>query len=208
MGPDPQDRSSGDARRSEETRALCAAAPGDAAQNARLFELVYAELRRLAARCLADEREGHTLQPTALVHEAYLELVGQGDLPVNDRHRFLAIAATAMRRTLIDHARGKARAKRGGGWKRVELEPEVSPTGSDPLASEPLDLEQLERALEALHGHSEDLARLVELRFFAGLPMSSVAEVLGMSERSAGREWSFARAWLQRWLKEHGDGRA
>ncbi|NOT32233.1 MAG: sigma-70 family RNA polymerase sigma factor [Planctomycetes bacterium] len=203
MGPDPKERSLGDARRSEETRALCAAEPGDGAQNARLFELVYAELRRLAARCLADEREGHTLQPTALVHEAYLELVGQGDLPVKDKQRFLAIAATAMRRTLIDHARGKARAKRGGGWKRVELEPEVSPT-----ESEPLDLGQLDRALEALRAHSEELARLVELRFFAGLPMSSVAEVMGLSERSAGREWSFARAWLQRWLEEHHDGRA
>lgn len=194
------ERSSGDAGRTEETRALCAAEPGDAERNARLFELVYAELRRLAARCLADERDGHTLQPTALVHEAYLELVGHGELPVKDRHRFLAIAAQAMRRTLIDHARGKGRAKRGGGWKRVELDPAVAPNEEDSL-----DLELLDRALDALREQSEDLARLVELRFFAGLPMSAVAEVLGVSERSAGREWSFARAWLQRWIKEHGD---
>ena len=201
MVSDPADRSSGDARQTEETRALCAADPGDAAQGARLFELVYTELRRLAARCLADEREGHTLQPTALVHEAYLELVGDGTpLAVKDRNRFLAVAAQAMRRTLIDHARGKGRAKRGGGWKRVELDPSVAPTDE-----EPLDLELLDRALDALREHSDDLARLVELRFFAGLPMDAVADVLGVSERSAGREWSFARAWLQRWIREHGD---
>ncbi len=205
MGLDPQDPASEGARRAEETRALCAGAAQDAAQGARLFELVYAELRRLAARCLAEEREGHTLQPTALVHEAYLELVGHGELPVSDRHRFLAIAATAMRRTLIDHARGKGRAKRGGGWRKVEFDPALSLARH---TDEPLDLEQLDRALDALRAHSEDLARLVELRFFAGLPMSAVAEVLGLSERSAGREWSFARAWLQRWLEEHGDGAA
>ena len=202
MAPDPLD-SAGDARRTEETRALCATALLDPGQSARLFELVYAELRCLAARCLADERTEHTLQPTALVHEAYLELVGHGELPVKDKHRFLAIAATAMRRTLIDHARGRGRVKRGGGWQRVELDPAVSPN-----EAEPLDLEQLDRALDALRAHSEDLAKLVELRFFAGLPMSAVAEVLGISERSAGREWSFARAWLQRWLKEHDDGSA
>lgn len=207
MAQDPKERSSGDATRHEETRALCAAATGDAARDARLFELVYAELRRLAARCLADERAGHTLQPTALVHEAYLELVGHEDLPVRDRHRFLALAATAMRRTLIDHARGKGRAKRGGGWQRLELEAALEP-GLAPGQDEPVDLEQLDRALEALRAHSEELARLVELRFFAGLSMGAVAEVLGVSERSAGRDWSFARAWLQRWLEEHGHGRA
>ncbi len=190
--------SSGNSRH-EETRALCASDPLDAARGARLFELVYAELRRLAARCLADEGAGHTLQPTALVHEAYLELVGQADLPAQDRQRFLAVAAQAMRRTLIDHARGRGRAKRGGGWQRVELEPEACPTGD-----EPLDLEELDQALDALREHSVDLARLVELRYFAGQPLHAVAGVLGISERTAGREWSFARAWLQRWLEEHG----
>ena len=203
MAPDAQDPSAGSARRTEETRSLCAAAGHDPRESARLFELVYAELRRVAARCLAAEGAGHTLQPTALVHEVYLELVGEGDLPVKERHRFLAIAATAMRRARIDHARGKGRAKRGGGWHRIELDPALARS-----EDEPLDLEQLDRALEALHAHSEDLARLVELRFFAGLSMSAVAEVLGVSERSAGREWSFARAWLQRWLEEHGDGAA
>jgi RNA polymerase sigma factor (TIGR02999 family) len=173
---------------------------GDAAQGARLFELVYAELRRIAARCLAEERADHTLQPTALVHEAYLELIDtSGGATVNDRQQFLAIAAQAMRRTLIDHARGKQRAKRGGGWKRVEIEPEVA-VGD----AQELDLLALDRALEALQAHSAELARLVELRFFGGLSMGEVAEVLGISERSAGREWSFARAWLERQMREPG----
>jgi len=185
--------------REEPTGSTRALAAGDEMAQARLFERVYAELRRQAARCLADERAGHTLQPTALVHEVYMELVGTEDLPVKDRNRFLAIAAQAMRRTLIDHARGRKRAKRGGGWRRVELDPALAPTGV-----EPLDLEALDGALAALRERSEDLARLVELRFFAGLPMNAVAEVLGVSERSATREWTFARAWLQRWLKERG----
>lgn len=203
MGPKPepaQDGPGNPARRGEATLALRGLAGGDAAQGARLFELVYAELRRIAARCLAEERRDHTLQPTALVHEAYLELIDPaGGGAVKDRQHFLAIAAQAMRRTLIDHARGKRRAKRGGGWKRVALDAEVA--GSD---VEELDLLELDRALEALQAHSAELARLVELRFFAGLPMSEVAEVLGVSERTAGRDWSFARAWLERWMREHG----
>ncbi|HEX6884679.1 MAG TPA: ECF-type sigma factor [Planctomycetota bacterium] len=204
MGPmqEPaQDGPGSPGRRGEATLALHALARGDTAQGQRLFELVYAELRRIADRCLAAERADHTLQPTALVHEAYLELVDPGgsSASVKDRQHFLAIAAQAMRRTLIDHARGKKRVKRGGGWKRVELDAELA--GSD---VEELDLLELDRALEALQAHAPELARLVELRFFAGLPMAEVAEVLGVSERSAGREWAFARAWLERWMREHG----
>jgi len=203
MGPkrDPaEDEAVVPGRRGEATLALRALSEGDASQGARLFELVYAELRRIAARCLADERADHTLQPTALVHQAYLELIApEGAAAVKDRQQFLAIAAQAMRRTLIDHARGKRRAKRGGGWKRVELEAELA--ASD---VEELDLLELDRALEALAAHSPELARLVELRFFAGLPMAEVAGVLGLSERTAGREWSFARAWLERWMRSHG----
>jgi len=196
-----QDGPGSPARRGEATLALRALAGGDAAQGARLFELVYAELRRMAARCLAAERADHTLQPTALVHEAYLELVGGEGGPggVKDRQHFLAIAAQAMRRTLIDHARGKKRIKRGGGQKRVELDTELARSDV-----EELDLLELDRALEALQAHAPDLARLVELRFFAGLPMAEVAAVLGVSERTAGREWAFARAWLERWMREHG----
>jgi RNA polymerase sigma factor (TIGR02999 family) len=203
MGPNREtarDRPGPPERRGEATVALRALSGGDAAQGARLFELVYAELRRIAARCLAEERSDHTLQPTALVHEAYLELIDPaGGAAVKDRQQFLAVAAQAMRRTLIDHARGKRRAKRGGGWRRVELEAELAKSDV-----EELDLLELDRALEALQAHSPDLARLVELRFFAGLAMGEVAEVLGISERSAGREWSFARAWLERWMREHG----
>jgi RNA polymerase sigma factor (TIGR02999 family) len=202
MGPSREaapGRPGGPERSGEATLALRALAGGDAAQGERLFELVYAELRRIAARCLAEERCDHTLQPTALVHEAYLELIDPaGGASVKDRQQFLAIAAQAMRRTLIDHARGKRRAKRGGGWKRVELDAERAQ-----IDVEELDLLALDRALEALQAHSADLARLVELRFFAGLPMGEVAEVLGISERTAGREWSFARAWLERWMRDH-----
>ncbi len=187
-------------RRKEATLALQALVRGDSAQEPRLFELVYDELRRLAAQLLAGERRDHTLQPTALVHEVYLELIGpDGSVSVKDRQHFLAIAAQAMRRALIDHARGKQRAKRGGGRKRVDLDSNLAVTGEE------LDLLELDCALDALRAHSAELAQLVELRFFAGLPMNEVAAVLGVSERTAVREWSFARAWLERWMREHGD---
>jgi RNA polymerase sigma factor (TIGR02999 family) len=198
-------RAPGPEPRGEATLALRALAGGDTAQGAQLFALVYAELRRIAARCLAEERSDHTLQPTALVHEAYLELIDpSGGAGVKDRQQFLAIAAQAMRRTLIDHARGKRRAKRGGAWRRVELDPGLVGGGVEGEAVE-LDLLELDRALEALQAHSPELARLVELRFFGGLAMDEVAEVLGISRRTAGREWSFARAWLERWMRAHGD---
>lgn len=187
-------------RRKEATLALQALVRGDPAQEPRLFELVYGELRHLAARCLADERRDHTLQPTALVHEVYLELIGpEGSASVKDRQHFLAIAAQAMRRALIDHARGKQREKRGGRRKRVDLDSNLAATGEE------LDLLELDCALDALRAHSAELSQLVELRFFAGLPMNEVAAVLGVSERTAVREWSFARAWLERWMREHGD---
>jgi len=187
-------------RRKEATLALQALVRGDSAQEPRLFELVYDELRRLAAQLLAGERRDHTLQPTALVHEVYLELIGpDGSVSVKDRQHFLAIAAQAMRRALIDHARGKQRAKRGGGRKRVDLDSNLAVTGEE------LDLLELDCALDALRAHSAELAQLVELRFFAGLPMNEVAAVLGVSERTAVREWSLARAWLERWMREHGD---
>ena len=201
MGPGNRDSPEGSGtRREEATLALQALSRGDTAQGSRLFELVYGELRQLAARCLADERRDHTLQPTALVHEVYLELIGpDGNITVKDRQHFLAIAAQAMRRALIDHARGKQRAKRGGGRKRVDLDSNLVATGEE------LDLLELDCALDALRAHSAELAQLVELRFFAGLPMDEVAAVLGVSERTAVREWSFARAWLERWMREHGD---
>lgn len=197
MAPEPEEAQRPGDRRQEVTLALRAAAEGDEAQREKVFELVYGELRRLADRYLREERRDHTLQPTALVHEVYLDLLGS-ETDARDRQGFLALAATAMRRTLIDHARGKGRLKRGGGWERVEIDAEALPeTGG------PLDLLRLDEALEALRQHSESMSRLVELRFFAGLPMNAVADVLGVSERTAGRDWSFARAWLQRWMKDH-----
>ncbi len=158
----------------------------------RLLELIYGELRRLANSFLAAETAGHTLQPTALVHEAWLRLVDQERVEWRGRAHFLAIAAQAMRRILVDHARAKARDKRGGGMQAVELDPGLY-ASTEP---ERVDLLALDDALTKLRGLSERQARLVELRFFGGLPMDEVAEVLGLSLRTAEREWRFARAWL------------
>ena len=165
---------------------------GDPAQGERLMEIVYQELRRLAAHYLRNERSDHTLQPTALVHEAWLKLGDPERHDWRDRHHFFASAARGMRRYLVDHARAHRREKRGGGWQRVELDPAL-----EVGAESTVDFLALDDALGRLREKSEDLARLVELRFFAGLPMEGVAEVLGVSERTARRDWAFARAWLQ-----------
>ena len=167
------------------------------AQRDRLLELVYDALRRVAATFLADERPDHTLQPTALVHEAYLKLVGQESVSWEGRSHFMALAAQAMRRILVDHARGRGREKRGGDWQRIELEPEFAPG-----AEEPRDLLALDGALQRLAEVSERQARVVELRFFGGLSTEVTAQVLGVSERTVVREWRFAKAWLTASLGE------
>lgn len=159
-----------------------------------LVESAYRELHAVAERLLASERADHTLQPTALVHEAWLRLEDGGRF--NDAHHFFATAARAMRRVLVDHARGKGRAKRGGGWQRVELEP-VS--GDDDTPGE-VDLVALDAALEQLEAASPRQARVVELRFFAGLEMDAIAEVLKVSPATVARDWRFARAWMARAL--------
>lgn len=158
----------------------------------RLLEVVYGELRRLAAHFMASERDDHTLQPTALAHEAWLRLVDQERVEWRGRAHFMAIAAQAMRRILVDHARGKARDKRGRGGRALALDPELLVADG----GRGLDLIALDDALVKLHGLSEAQARLVELRFFGGLSMEEVAEVLGVSLSSSEREWRFARAWL------------
>jgi RNA polymerase sigma factor (TIGR02999 family) len=161
-----------------------------------LFPLVYDELRRLARHQMAGAQAGHTLQPTALVHEAYLRLVDQSKVDWRGRTHFRAYAARAMRNLLIDHARGKASAKRGGGLHRVTLADGVA-GGRD------LDREQLlglHAALERLARHDEREAKVVELRFFGGLKMDEVAEALGVSKRTAEGLWTHARAWLSREL--------
>jgi RNA polymerase sigma factor (TIGR02999 family) len=165
----------------------------------RLIALVYGELRRQAARSLRRERGNHTLQPTALVHEAYLRLAGQRDVEWQNRAHFFAIAAQIMRRILVDHARSRGRGKRGGGRAPVLLE--------DALAiaeARDLDLVALDDALSALAQLDERQSRVVEMRFFAGLEVEEVAEALGVSPTTVKRDWSLARAWLRREMQRGG----
>ena len=163
----------------------------------RLLELVYAELRRIASRIMSRERVDHTLQPTALVHEAYIRLIGGADLAWNDRAHFLSTAARAMRHVLIDHARRRDAEKRGGGGQRVTLEDDVM-LGPDP----DLELLDLHRVLDKLAGQDERAARVVEMRVFGGMTVKEVAHVLGVSERTTNDDWAMARMWLARELSE------
>jgi RNA polymerase sigma factor (TIGR02999 family) len=160
-----------------------------------LLPLIYDELRRLAAVQMAGEKPGQTLDATALVHEAYLKLVG-GQQFENRRH-FFAAAAEAMRRILIDRARQKNSEKRGGDWARADIEPDkiVAPERSD-------DLLALDDALNRLAAHDPRKVKLVELRYFVGLPLDQAAEVLGVSPATADRDWAYARAWLHRELSK------
>ncbi|MCI0586631.1 MAG: sigma-70 family RNA polymerase sigma factor [Planctomycetes bacterium] len=173
------------------TLALRALERGEAGSAEALFLLVYDELRRLAGAYLDRERSGHTLQATALVHEAWLRLVDVDPVEWKGRAHFLGVAARAMRQILVEHARGRQRLKRGGGWRRVELE-----TGIASGAEGGPDLVALDAALGKLAALSERQARIVEMRFFGGLPVESVAFLLGTSKRTVEREWRFARAWL------------
>jgi len=177
---------------SEVTRILSAVEQGDPHAAEQLLPLVYDELRKLAAARLADEQPGQTLQPTALVHEAYLRLVG-GEQPRywNGRGHFFAAAAEAMRRILVNRARDKGRLKRGGGRGRVDLE-----ALSDPTAAPTDDLLDLDDALDRLAAAYPPCAELVKLRFFAGLTLDEAAAALGLTRRTADRQWAFARAWL------------
>lgn len=167
---------------------------GDDGALERLLPFVYAELRAIAARHLSAERPGHTLQPTALVNEAYLKLRGLGNVPWHDRTHFFAIASRIMRRLLVDHARAKMAQKRGSDTPRVVI------TEGYHEAMEPsldaAELIDLDRALDELAAESPRLARLVELRFFSGLGMDEASSLLGCSPRTAKRDWAFARAWL------------
>jgi RNA polymerase sigma factor (TIGR02999 family) len=166
--------------------------PGEPQAVSKLLPLIYGELRKLAARKLERESPGQTLDATALVHEAYLRLLGKkGPVAYNDRSHFFAAAATAMRRILIDRARRKRTARRGGDRKRQELE-QVASAGPDE------ELLALDAALEKLAARDPVKARLVELRYFAGLTGEQAAEVLGISPSSADRHWAYARAFLQK----------
>jgi RNA polymerase sigma-70 factor (ECF subfamily) len=177
------------------TGILNRASRGDDSAVNRLMPLVYDELRALAESYLQQERPDHTLQATALVHEAYVRLVRQEEVEWQSRAHFFAVAAQAIRRILVDHARGRQRAKRGGDRQRVRLEEDVAlAKGRD------LDLLALDEAMEKLATLHERQARIVELRFFGGLSLKDVAKFLGISPRTVDGDWSMARAWLRREL--------
>lgn len=181
------------------TPLLGALAVGDPAAGAGLLPLVYDELRRLAAARLANESPGHTLEATALVHEAYLRLVG-GARPDQwaGRGHFFAAAAEAMRRVLVDHARNSRRQKRGGARGRVPLADIPGRAGADPDL-----LLALDDALARLAAHDPAAAAVAGLRLFAGLPIGDAAAALGASRATAYRNWTYARAWLQDALSEN-----
>jgi RNA polymerase sigma factor (TIGR02999 family) len=186
---------------SDATRLIEAAVAGDPKAAADLLPLVYDELRALAAAKLGAERPGQTLQATALVHEAYLRLVGGavGDPGWENRSHFFAAAAESMRRILVDAARRKASEKSGGDHGRVDL------ADADPAAPEvDVDLLALDEALDRLARHDSRKAELVKLRFFAGLTNDQAAAALGISPSTADNDWAYARSWLQIELGEPG----
>ncbi len=178
---------------SDVTRILDRVQTGDPKAADELLPLVYDELRKLAAHKMASEAPGQTLQPTALVHEAWLRLVGRDNLKFEGRAHFFAAAAEAMRRILIDNARRKRAARHGGGQGRVDIdEVEIAAAAKDD------ELLAVHDALEKLAAQDKPMAELVKLRFFVGLTNKEAAEILGVSEPTVERWWAFARAWLYR----------
>jgi RNA polymerase sigma-70 factor (ECF subfamily) len=157
-----------------------------------LLPLVYGELRRLAAQRLRRERPDHTLQPTALVHEAYIRLVDQRRVRWQNRAHFYGVAAQVMRRILVDRARARKADKRGGGWDRVTLVGDKTPNGSRDV-----DVLSLDDALQRLAALDPQQERIVELRYFGGLTLDETAEVIGISTATVKREWAIAKAWLR-----------
>jgi RNA polymerase sigma factor (TIGR02999 family) len=183
------------------TRLLSAIEQGDPHAAEQLLPLVYGELRRLAAQKLARERPGQTLEATALVHEAYLRLVGRGGAEQcwNSRGHFFAAAAEAMRRILVEQARRKQRRRHGGGLRRQPLQ------GNEPAVAAPVDavdLLALNEALGRLEAASPRRAELVKLRYFAGFTLPEVAAMLGISQSTAEADWTYARAWLKREMEK------
>lgn len=173
---------------------------GDATASARLFDALYEELKRCAARQLRRERAGHMLQTTALVHEVYDKLLDQRADWKNRAH-FMAFAATSMRRVLVDYARARAADKRGGAWERLSID--VAELVPDESARDVLDLHD---AIDELAAFDPEQARLVELRFFGGYSIEETAAVLGTSATTVKREWDVARAWLHRRLRDGSRG--
>ena len=177
------------------TALLHAWTEGDLDAREQLMPLVYDELRRRAAVCLRRERPAHTLQPTALVHEAYLRLVDQKHAAWQNRAQFFAVAAEIMRRILVDWARARRAAKRSGRWSRVTLDPALAEARASAV-----DVLDLDRALTKLAAFDARKSRIAALRFFAGLTVEETGEVLQLSPKTVEREWQAARAWLFKML--------
>lgn len=161
----------------------------------RLYDAVYEELRSVAVGLMRSERPGHTLQPTALVNEAYLKIFGQADVEWRDRKHFLGVATRAMRQVLVEHARRRGADKRGGGWSRVTMDEAIGP--DEGPATELL---ELDRALGRLAQLSQRMARVVEFRIFGGLSHDEIGDILSVSSRTAANDWSVAKQWLAREL--------
>ena len=191
-------KSSQSSRSDAVTQVLAEWSRGDKTALDRLVPLIYPELRRIAGRYLRRERPDHTLQPTALVHEIFLQLVDQRYATWDNRAQFFAVAAQLMRRILVDHARSRQALKRGGSITKVALEIQGVDVSADPVAAEVLAVDQ---ALERLAEQDPDQARIVELRFFAGLTVEETAHVVRRSARTVKREWRLAKAWLFRELQ-------
>ncbi|GJM25770.1 MAG: extracytoplasmic sigma factor ECF [Phycisphaerae bacterium] len=166
---------------------------GESGAADKLMTLLFEELRSLAARRMNKERRGHTLQPTALVNEAFLKMINQKEVGFQSRGHFLAVAAMAMRRILVNHAQKRVAAKRGGGAKRVPLEDQMAAD-----QGQEIDLIALDEALYKLASRDSRKAKVVEQRFFAGIEMSQIAENLGVSLATVKRDWEYARVWLAR----------
>lgn len=181
--------------RAQISRAITRLASGDRSAAEQLFALLYDSFHDLAARYLKAERPGHTLSPTALVHEAYLKLVDQSRVSWQGRTHFLAVGAQAMRRILVDHARARKRSKRGGGRVRIQLA-----EGLALSVQRDEDVLAVDEALARLAKVDPRQATIVELRFFGGLGVAEVAEFLALSKRTIENEWTMARAWLRREL--------
>ena len=188
-------------KRSDISTLLAGACAGDRKCESRLFDVVYEELKRMAAAQLRRERPEHTLQPSALVHEAYVRLLGAAEVRWDNRAHFFKTAAGVMRNILVDHARARRAQKRDGRLQRVELDWEPAAVGEE-------DVERviaIDEALRKLAEWDERQARVVELRFFAGFDVEETAEVLGVSAKTVKRDWSMARAWLQTQLGSQPD---
>ncbi len=182
------------------TELLAQIGAGDSAAMDQLMPVVYQQLKDLAAARIANERQGHTLSATALVHETYLRMVGSELPDLQDRQHFIAVAAIAMRRVLVDHARAISRGKRGGDYSRTSL----SAAGAE-LGSDPAELLELDAALTRLASLDAQMAQVVELRWFGGMSVEDCAALMDQSARTVARRWVQARAWL---LKELGSGEA